>query len=53
MCQLMAMCLHPKELSIYQDLNITSLKNIKIIGKGVYANEAAILVFLAELKLNG
>lgn len=42
-----------KKLSIYQDLNIISLKSIRIIGKDMYANEAAILVFLAELKLNG
>lgn len=53
MFQLMAMCEPPKELSLHQALNVISMKSIKIIRQEVFANEEAILVFLAGSKLNG
>lgn len=53
MFQFMKMCVLPKELSLYQVVGVISMKRIKIIRQEVFANEEAILVFLAGSKLNG
>ena len=53
MFQLMAMCVSLKELSLHQALSVISMKDIKIIRQEVFANEEAILAFLAGSSLNG
>lgn len=43
----------PERTEAHQAVSIISLKSIQIIRQEVFANEEAILVFLAGSKLNG